>query len=107
MRPHLSLLGLALIYLPSLSSASSTEQLVFMDPTNPVPLTHSAPSIADLLTIDPSLSIFYSYARETELSARFANLGGVQTTVLAPKNRAVMALARKPYVSRTLVLKVH
>lgn len=96
MRFHLSVLTLALAYLPAFASASSDGQMAFVDPAYPAPLTHPAPSLADLLTIDPSLSIFYSYARETELSKRFADLEGVQTTVLAPKNKAVMSLARKP-----------
>ncbi|PCH34276.1 hypothetical protein WOLCODRAFT_62726 [Wolfiporia cocos MD-104 SS10] len=58
------------------------------------------PSLADQLTIEPRASIFFSYARETELSARFGAEGaGVNSTLLVPTNRAVMALARKPFVS--------
>jgi hypothetical protein len=37
------------------------------------PLTNAKPTLADLLTIESSTSIFYSYAREIELSAIFAD----------------------------------
>jgi hypothetical protein len=53
------------------------------------------PTLADLLTIEPSASIFYSYARELELSARFAD-GSATYTLFVPTNKAIMALARKP-----------
>ena len=66
-----------------------------------VPQTSSKPTLADLLTIEPSASIFYSYARELELSATFSN-SGAKLTVFAPTNKAVMALARKPYVIKCL-----
>ncbi|KAG6891632.1 hypothetical protein C0992_001317 [Termitomyces sp. T32_za158] len=61
-----------------------------------VPLIHAKPTLTDLLTIEPSASIFYSYARELELSARFAD-ERERLTVFAPTNKAVMALARKPH----------
>jgi hypothetical protein len=57
--------------------------------------TTSKPTLADLLTIEPSASIFYSYARELELSARFSD-GSAKYTLFVPTNKAVMALARKP-----------
>ena len=61
-----------------------------------VPVTHSGkPSLADLLTIESSASIFYSYARELELSEKFSE-SGVHNTVLVPTNKAVIALPRKP-----------
>ncbi|KZT08768.1 uncharacterized protein LAESUDRAFT_757480 [Laetiporus sulphureus 93-53] len=60
------------------------------------PQTHAQPSLADLLTIEPAASIFYSYARETELSALFAD-ESARLTLLVPTNKAVMALARKPH----------
>ena len=59
------------------------------------PLTTPMPSLADLLTIEPSASIFYSYAREIELSRLFGDLNG-NNTLLVPTNKAVMALSRKP-----------
>lgn len=64
------------------------------------PLTNSQPSLADLLTIESSASIFYTYARELELSAIFSDTRA-KSTVFVPTNKAVMALARKPYVSPT------
>ncbi|KAF9022357.1 hypothetical protein BDZ89DRAFT_956657 [Hymenopellis radicata] len=54
------------------------------------------PTIADLLTIEPSVSIFYSYARELQLSSMFSTTSA-KLTVLVPTNKAVMALARKPH----------
>jgi len=60
------------------------------------PLTTDMPSLADLLTIEPSASIFYSYAREIELSQMFGNLKS-KSTILVPTNKAVMALSRKPH----------
>ena len=59
------------------------------------PLTTVTPSLADLLTIEPSASIFYSYARELELSRIFGDLSQ-NNTLLVPTNKAVMALPRKP-----------
>lgn len=61
-----------------------------------IPLTKPQPSLADLLTIEPSASIFYSYARELELSAKFDD-ASVRYTIFVPTNKAVMALARKPH----------
>ncbi|THH19705.1 hypothetical protein EUX98_g8724 [Antrodiella citrinella] len=54
------------------------------------------PSLADLLTIETSASIFYSYAREVELSQMFGDSRS-NSTVLVPTNKAVMALSRKPH----------
>src|ERR1700728_739623 len=60
-----------------------------------VPVKHSQPSLHDLLTIESSTSIFFSYARETDISQLFAN-HDARTTLLVPTNKAVMALSRKP-----------
>ena len=60
-----------------------------------VPQTTLKPTLSDLLTIEPSVSIFYSYARELELSARFSDKDE-KLTIFAPINKAVMALPRKP-----------
>jgi len=57
--------------------------------------TTTQPTLADLMTIEPSASIFYSYARELELSAIFADTRA-SSTLFVPTNKAVMALARKP-----------
>ena len=64
-------------------------------PETYTPLTNEKPTLADLLTIEPSASIFYTYAREVELSKTFADKAS-RLTLLVPTNKAVMALARKP-----------
>ncbi|KIY52074.1 hypothetical protein FISHEDRAFT_36079 [Fistulina hepatica ATCC 64428] len=51
--------------------------------------------LADLLTVESSASIFYSYARELELSAQFS-AADASITLLVPTNKAVIALPRKP-----------
>ncbi|KAH9932091.1 uncharacterized protein BXZ73DRAFT_90023 [Epithele typhae] len=61
-----------------------------------VPVTSDKPSLADLLTIEPSASIFYSYARELELSAILADKAA-RNTLLVPINKAVIALPHKPH----------
>jgi len=58
--------------------------------------TDLKPTLADLLTIDRSVSIFYSYARETDFSNRFGD-ASQNITVTAPTNKAVIALPRKPH----------
>lgn len=62
-----------------------------------VPQKHAKPSLADLLTIESSASIFYTYARETELSSRLTDENS-RLTIFVPTNKAVIALARKPFV---------
>ncbi|KIY70707.1 hypothetical protein CYLTODRAFT_347327 [Cylindrobasidium torrendii FP15055 ss-10] len=63
--------------------------------------------IADLLTIEPSLSIFYSYARELgDIARMLEGPADRKLTVLAPTNKAVMALARKPHQSQELEEKI-
>ena len=97
MRLHL----LSLLVLPFMASASMDEQMV-LPPSQPgpgqpfVPITHAGtPSLADLLTIETSASIFFSYARELQLSEKFSESDG-RITVLVPTNKAVIALPRKP-----------
>ncbi|KAI0658466.1 hypothetical protein C8Q70DRAFT_996021 [Cubamyces menziesii] len=93
---------LSLFALPFFAAASMSEQMVLPSPNdNPrepfVPVTYSEkPSLADLLTIESSVSIFYSYARETELSKLFTDKDA-HTTLLVPTNKAVIALPRKPH----------
>ncbi|KIP04319.1 hypothetical protein PHLGIDRAFT_76100 [Phlebiopsis gigantea 11061_1 CR5-6] len=65
-------------------------------PETYAPQTHAEPTLADLLTIEPPASIFFSYARELELSRAFADRDS-RMTLLVPTNKAVMALARKPH----------
>ena len=59
------------------------------------PEKHAKPTLADLLTIERSASIFYTYARETELSSKFTDENS-RLTLFVPTNKAVMALSRKP-----------
>ncbi|KAF8435779.1 hypothetical protein L210DRAFT_3408718 [Boletus edulis BED1] len=67
-------------------------------PQDPVfiPVTTTRPSLTDLLTIQSSASIYFSYARETEFSKEFSVVDN-QLTLLVPTNKAVMALSRKPH----------
>ncbi len=59
--------------------------------------SQSGPLLADMLTLENTLSIFYSYARETQFNELLTREDS-RITILAPTNKAVMALARKPYV---------
>jgi hypothetical protein len=89
-------LSLRIITLAAFARAQYSDQIVMDDPV--VPMTRLQPSLADLLTVDQSVSIFYSYLRETEVSKALNDVQG-SMTVFAPKNRAVMALAVKPCVA--------
>lgn len=51
--------------------------------------------LSDVLTVQTSASIFYSYARDTNVGELLKQKGS-GITVFAPTNKAVMALARKP-----------
>lgn len=83
------------ILLPFLALAVQSEQMPMSNNIlEYTPQTHR-PTLADLLTIETSASIFYSYAREIELSRIFED-ESMKTTVFVPTNKAVMALARKP-----------
>lgn len=89
---RLSLLFISI--LPFILPLMAHEQAVLKDDAF-FPQVHSKPSLADLLTVETSVSIFYSYARELELSGSFTD-EQANLTILAPTNKAVMALARKP-----------
>ncbi|KAL5533601.1 hypothetical protein ACEPAG_61 [Sanghuangporus baumii] len=52
--------------------------------------------LSDILTVQTSASIFFSYARETQVGELF-KAGNARITVFAPTNKAVMALSRKPH----------
>ncbi|KAL5494634.1 hypothetical protein ACEPAI_95 [Sanghuangporus weigelae] len=52
--------------------------------------------LSDVLTVHTSASIFFSYARETQVGELF-KAGDARVTVFAPTNKAVMALSRKPH----------
>jgi hypothetical protein len=86
--------------LTSTTMADSKEQVPFSSDNQNSDLVRQGnlPSLADLLTLETRASIFYSYARETDISERFSN-GGDSLTMFVPTNKAIMALARKPYVS--------
>ena len=61
-----------------------------------VPITTTKPNLNDLLTIESSASIYFSYARETAFSKELS-VADNQLTLLVPTNKAIMALTRKPY----------
>ena len=58
-------------------------------------LFFSTQTLADFLTIEPSASIFYDYARGTGLGKKLSDKSSM-ITVLVPNNKAVMKLAKKP-----------
>ncbi|KAM5539982.1 hypothetical protein V8D89_006485 [Ganoderma adspersum] len=95
MRLHL----LSLLILPLFAAASTEEQMVLpgvgREPFVPV-VNSGKPSLADLLTIESTASIFFSYARELEISQIFSD-SNARSTVLVPTNKAVVALPRKPH----------
>jgi hypothetical protein len=78
-------------------SVAAVEQVVL--PNAPMdsnrPLSNARPTLFDLLTIDSRTSIFFSYARELQLSRMFVDVDS-NLTLLVPTNKAVMALAKKP-----------
>lgn len=80
---------LVLLLLPLFCSASTSEQMVFPNQLD------NEPTLADLLTIESSASIFFSYARELKLG-NILSEKHPEITVLVPTNKAIMALARKP-----------
>ncbi|KAI9566358.1 hypothetical protein HD554DRAFT_2117519 [Boletus coccyginus] len=91
--------------IPLLVSASFADQDILSQPAmvqDPLqdsvftPITTTKPSLADLLTIESSASIYFSYARETEFSKEFSVIDN-QLTLLVPTNKAIMALTRKPH----------
>ena len=83
----------AFFLLSFFSSAIATEQTVMGKAQTGV--SHAAQTLADLLTIEPSASIFYDYARGVELGDRLNDKSST-ITVLVPRNKAIMKLARKP-----------
>ncbi|XP_006453931.1 hypothetical protein AGABI2DRAFT_189261 [Agaricus bisporus var. bisporus H97] len=90
-------LSLFLLSALSFVSASTTEQVIMASISDDfIPKKHDRPSLADLLTIEPSASIFYSYAREIALS-RILDDTSQKYTLFVPTNKAVMALSRKPH----------
>jgi len=66
------------------------------------PVTHSTQTLADLLTIEPSAAIFYDYARRISLGNKL-NDESSMITVLVPRNKAIMKLAKKPHQDKVVV----
>lgn len=60
-----------------------------------IDLPHSTQTLADFLTIEPSASIFYDYARRISLGNKLGDKSSM-VTVLVPNNKAIMKLAQKP-----------
>lgn len=83
----------AVSLLPLFVSALVNEQTVMGEAQTH--LLHSAQTLADFLTIEPSASIFYDYARGTSLGNNLSDKCSA-ITVLVPSNEAVMKLAKKP-----------
>lgn len=54
------------------------------------------PNLADLLTLQTHASIYYSYARDTEISMQFVKENTDGLTIFVPTNKAVQTLPRKP-----------
>jgi len=81
----------AFLLFPLLSSA--LEQTVVSEARPAV--SYMTQTLADLLTIEPSASIFYDYARGVDLGNKLNDKSSM-ITVLVPMNKAVMKLARKP-----------
>jgi hypothetical protein len=78
-------------------AAAAADQIVF--PNTPMddsrPTSNVGTTLFDILTIESGSSIFFSYARELQLSRLFVDVDA-NLTLLVPTNKAVMALARKP-----------
>ncbi|KAF9055735.1 hypothetical protein BJ165DRAFT_1521715 [Panaeolus papilionaceus] len=99
---HLRTFLFSLILAPTLpmAAASQDNQIPIAgqvhDSHGYVPLTTPKPTLADLLTIDSSASIFYSYARELELSSMLSDKDR-KVTIFVPTNKAVINMHRKPH----------
>jgi len=87
----------SILLFPFLASALVNEQAVMSEA--PANLSHSTQTLADFLTIEPSASIFYDYARGTDLGNKLSDKSSM-ITVLVPNNKAVMKLAKKPHQDR-------
>ena len=97
---HVLPLLVPLFFFPVMSSASADDQIIMnsgLCQPDYTPATTSQPTLTDLLTIEPSASIFYSYARELELSSIFSETSA-KVSIFVPTNKAIMSLSRKPWV---------
>ncbi|CAE6437005.1 unnamed protein product [Rhizoctonia solani] len=97
-------LSSCLWYLASVVLSVSCSQLPLtpiMADTDVPSLTHpNGPTLADLLTIQQSSSIFYDYLREIpDIVDRLTDTSGnVMSTAFVPKNKAIITLPRKPHL---------
>ncbi|KAH7338666.1 hypothetical protein B0J17DRAFT_657998 [Rhizoctonia solani] len=97
-------LSSCLWYLASAALSASCSQLpltpIMADTTIPSLTNPNGPTLADLLTIQQSSSIFYDYLREIpDVVDRLTDTSGnVMSTVFVPKNKAVVTLPRKPHL---------
>ncbi|KIM38187.1 hypothetical protein M413DRAFT_447948, partial [Hebeloma cylindrosporum] len=105
--PLVSFLLISTLSLVSASNSKKDQIPMASDSDLPeyVPQTTPQPTLADLLTIEPSASIFYSYARELELSSMLSD-HDAKLTVFVPTNKAIMALARKPHQGPDLNVEI-
>lgn len=89
------LLTVFYLLIPSSANPAQEDQL-------PIRQENVKPTLADLLTIERSVSIFYTYARETELSALFSDEKS-RLTLFAPTDKAVKSMSRKPCVQTAIL----
>ncbi|CAE6411946.1 unnamed protein product [Rhizoctonia solani] len=93
-----------LLYLASAALTASCSQLpltpIMSDTNIPSLANPNGPTLADVLTIQQSSSIFYDYLREIpDIVDRLTDTSGnVMTTVFVPRNKAVITLPRKPHL---------
>lgn len=97
----------ARVIFPLLSSfilpLSKAAQIPMNPPAHPElgleqPLSSGEPTLYDLIMIDRRATIFGDYVRSLNDMTGLLGDRGALTTVLVPTNKAVLALARKPYV---------
>lgn len=96
----------ARIVLPLLSSLVFSLSDASQLPMNPAekPLSAGEPSLYDLLTIERRATIFADYVRSLRDMTGLLNDRNKMNTLLVPTNKAVLALARKPYVRARVTL---
>lgn len=106
----MAVMAMAMAMASGAGAESRQEQLIFKDgggsrsPAGDSTLqlhlhanVNDKPSLVDILTVQPGLSIFYDYLRESStLSARLAN-PLLSSSVFAPSDTVIAALNRKPH----------
>ncbi|EUC58776.1 fasciclin domain protein [Rhizoctonia solani AG-3 Rhs1AP] len=87
-------------YLASAALASCSQLPLTPIMTTPLLTNPNGPTLADLLTLQQSSSIFYDYLRGIpDVVDRLEDTSGnVMSTVFVPKNTAVITLPRKPHL---------